>query len=298
MDHLQSLKVFKQVVEQGAFNKAAERLGMPTSTVSKAIMDLEEHLRVKLLHRTTRKITVTQEGLEYYEKTQKVLTELQAIDAEISGNKSTPQGHLRIDCQVAFANYMLIPKLKQFQDAFPNITLGLGINDRSVDLLNEGIDCVIRVGGTPIPGMVERKIMDLPFITCASPAFLAEHGTPETPQEILGNYPTISYFRTSSTSIMPLTFKKGSKLISIEKCTYSCNNGLGLFNLTRNSLGIAQLARVFADPFIKAGEMVEILPDWECTTMPLKVVYPPNQNQSARLKVFIDWLLDTFRNAD
>lgn len=295
MDHLQSLKVFKKVVEKSAFNKAAEALGMPTSTVSKAVMDLEKHLNVKLLHRTTRKITITQEGLEYYDRTSKVLDELQAIDAEISGKKCTPKGHLRIDSQVAFANYMLIPALSKFQQTYPDITLGLGINDKTADIIGEGIDCVIRVGGEQIPGMVERKIMDLEFITCASPKLLEKLGVPSTPQDVLDNYPIIAYFRTSSTNTMPLTFEKKSNIVNIEKSTYSSNNGAGILNLTLNGLGITQHAKAFVEPYIKSGELVRVLPEWKCPTMPLNIVYPPNRHQSARLQAFIDWLIQTFR---
>jgi len=295
LDHLQSLKVFKKVVEKSAFNKAAEDLGMPTSTVSKAVMDLEKYLNVKLLHRTTRKITITQEGLEYYERTSKMLDELQAIDTEISGQKYTPKGHLRIDSQVSFANYMLIPALPQFQQAYPDITLGLGISDKTADLIGEGIDCVIRLGGEQIPGMVERKIMDLELVTCASPKLLEKHGVPATPQHILDNYPTIAYFRTSSTNTMPLTFKKDSNFVAIEDSTYSSNNGEGLLKLTLHGLGIAQHAKVFAEPYIQSGELVQILPEWKCITMPLNIVYPPNRHQSARLQAFIDWLIQTFR---
>lgn len=295
MDHLQSLKVFKKVVEKNAFNKAAEELGMPTSTVSKAVMDLEHYLNVKLLHRSTRKITITQEGMEYYERTRKVLSELQAIDSDISGKKYTPKGHLRIDSQVMFANYFLIPALREFQNSYPDITLGLGISDKAVDLIGEGIDCVIRVGGTQISGMVERKIMDLDFLTCASPMLLEKYGVPKTPKDILDKYPTIAYFRTSSTNTMPLSFRKGSNVVTVQHTTYSSNNGVGLVNLTLNGLGVAQMARAFVEPYIKSGELVQILPEWQSVTMPLNVVYPPNRHQSARLQVFIDWLIDTFR---
>ncbi len=295
MDQLQSLKVFKKVVEKGAFNKAAEDLGMPTSTVSKAVIDLEKYLNVKLLFRTTRKITITQEGMEYYDRSRKVLDELQTIDAEISGKKYTPQGHLRVDCQVSFASYMLIPALPEFQQAYPNVTLGLGISDKTADLIGEGIDCVIRLGGEQVPGMVERKIMDLEFLTCASPKLLEKHGVPVTPQDILDNYPTIAYFRTSSTNTMPLTFQKDSNFVKIEQSTYSSNNGVGLLNLTLSGLGVAQHAKIFADPYIKTGELMQILPEWECITMRLNIVYPPNRHQSARLQAFIDWLIQTFR---
>lgn len=295
MDQLQSLKVFKKVVEKSAFNKAAEELVMPTSTVSKAVIDLEKHLNVKLLHRTTRKITITQEGLEYYDRTSKVLEELQTIDAEISGKKYTPKGHLRIDSQVSFANYMLIPALPEFQQAYPDVTLGLGISDKTADLIGEGIDCVIRVGGEQIPGMVERKIMDLEFLTCASPKLLEQHGVPATPQDVLDNYSTIAYFRTSSTNTMPLTFKKDSNFVTIEQSTYSSNNGVGLLNLTLSGLGVAQHAKIFVEPYIKSGELIQILPEWECITMQLNIVYPPNRHQSARLQAFIDWLIQTFR---
>lgn len=295
MDRFLSLRVFKAVVEKGAFNKAAEALGMPTSSVSKAIRELEADLNVKLLLRTTRKLTVTQEGLEYYARIGPILDELETIDSEISGKRYQPKGHLRVDCQVAFASRFLIPALNQFQILYPHVTIGLGINDKAADLLGEGIDCVIRVGGEQIPGMVERKLMDLEFVTCASPELIQKLGSLNTPHALKNEYPTVSYFRTTSTHPMPLVFTKGNDRVEIEDCAFSCNNGSELLNLILHGLGVGQHARIFVDPYIQSGELIELFPDWHRPTMPLNIVYPPNRSQSARLQAFIDWMIATFR---
>lgn len=295
MDQFQSLRAFQKVVEKGAFNRAAEALGMPTSTISKAVMDLEKHLKVKLLHRTTRKITITQEGMEYYERTHQLMSELQAIDADISGKKYAPSGHLRIDCQVSFATLQLIPALKDFQRQYPDITLGLGINDKTADLIDEGIDCVIRLGGQQIPGMVERKLLDLAFVTCASPSFIAQYGMPDSPRLLGKTHPTVAYFRTSSTNPMPLIYEQENEKVVVERANYTANNGRGILDMALNGLGIVQHERLFAEPYINQGKLVELFSDWQQRSMPLNIVYPPNRHQNARLQVFIDWMIETFR---
>ncbi|GHB34676.1 LysR family transcriptional regulator [Salinicola rhizosphaerae] len=293
-----ALEVFTKVVENLAFNKAARSLGMPTSTVSKIVKDLENHLGVSLLIRTTRQMLITQEGYEYYKGAVSVLTSLKSIDAEVSGKKILPEGHIRVDSQVGFATYLLIPELRSFYDLYPEITLGLGMSDTRADILGEGIDCVIRVGGGSMPGMVERKIMDLDFVTCVSASLVEKKGVPKRPEDIENLYPTISYFRSSSSVTLPLIFKKENEYFEIANNQFVANNGVGLLSMNLSGLGVGQHIKNFVSPHIQSGELIEILPDWTRPPMPLKIVYPPSQRKSARLQVFIEWFVATFAQQD
>ncbi|CAM5182016.1 LysR family transcriptional regulator [Alishewanella longhuensis] len=169
MDHLLAIKVFCRVVEAGTFSRAADLLAMPKSTVTKLVQELEAHLRLKLLHRTTRRVTVTMEGAAYYERTTKLLYELDDIESNISNEQSVPRGRLKVDMASAIANFILLPALPSFMQQYPDIQLELGVSDSNIDLLTDNIDCVIRGGELNDTSLIAERIAELTFVACAAP---------------------------------------------------------------------------------------------------------------------------------
>ncbi|MFB9952877.1 LysR substrate-binding domain-containing protein [Rhizobium puerariae] len=295
MNQLLAMRAFVRVVETGSFSRAAEQLALPRSTVSKLVTDLERHFGIMLMHRTTRAVAATSEGLEYYEQAMRLLSDVDAIDDSVRGKTLKPRGHLRIDAPVSFANCLLIPALPDFRRQYPDVTIALGISDRTLNIVGEGVDCVIRAGALQEMTMIGRKITDLDYATCASPSYLKLRGVPRSPLDLRDNHLHAGYFFAATGKPEPMVFENGADRHEITKCAFSTNEGNGLINLMLAGLGVGQHLRRFVQPYIDSGRLVEVLPEWTRPGLPLHAVYPPNRHQSARLKVFIDWLIDTFR---
>lgn len=295
MNQLLAMRAFVRVIDTGSFSRASDQLGLPRSTVSKLIGDLEAHIGNKLMHRTTRTISATAEGIEYYQQSTRILAELDAMDHAMRGQKRKPRGHLRIDAPASFATSLLIPALPAFHREYPDITLALGISDRPADIVGEGVDCVIRAGEVQAMSMVGRKLVDLDYGTFASKAYLERAGTPRTPAE-LDQHIRLGYFFAASTKPNPLIFERGGERLEMEAAELSTNDGNGLLALLRADMGIGQHFTRMVQPALDAGELVPILQAWSRPAMPFHILYPPNRHQNARLTAFVDWLIGTFRD--
>jgi len=184
MDQLQGMRVFARVAEQGSFARAANELDMSRAMASSYVAQLEKHLGTRLLHRTTRKVTVSPEGAVYLERAKRILAEVQAADDEMRHARARPQGKLRIDVPVAFGRYLLMPALPAFTERYPEMALEIRFNDRYVDLAAEHIDVVLRSGEIKSPDLIARRIATSQLVTCAAPSYLARHGTPHAPADL------------------------------------------------------------------------------------------------------------------
>src|ERR1700761_5800682 len=184
MDQLLALRVFVRIAETGAFARAADTLAIPRPTVTKLVQDLEAHLGTKLLQRTTRRVSVTPEGAAYYERASRLLLDVDDMDAQASSARMQLRGRLRVDVGSSIANVILIPALANFRARYPDIELELGVSDRPVDLIGDGVDCVIRSGTLADTSLVARRIADLEWVTCASPVYLRARGIPRHPREL------------------------------------------------------------------------------------------------------------------
>ncbi|WP_314438828.1 LysR family transcriptional regulator [Massilia timonae] len=295
MNQLLAMRAFARVIDTGSFSRASDQLGLPRSTVSKLIGDLEVHLGNKLMHRTTRTVAATAEGMAYYQQSVRLLAELDAMDHAMRGQKRKPRGHLRIDAPASFATSLLIPALPAFHREYPDITLALGVSDRPANIVGEGVDCVIRAGEVQQLSMVGRKLLDLHYGTYASPAYLERAGTPRTPAD-LAQHVRLGYFFAATTKPNPLIFERCDERLEIEASELSTNDGNGLLALLRAGLGIGQHFTRMVQPAIDAGELTPVLQEWRRPAMPFQILYPPNRHQNARLTVFVDWLIDTFRD--
>ncbi|WP_256595117.1 LysR family transcriptional regulator [Pseudomonas sp. S5D5] len=294
MNQLLAMRAFVRVVETGSFSRASDQLGLPRSTASKLINDLEMHLGIKLMHRTTRALAPTSEGLEYYRHARRLVAELDEVDSAVRGQTLKPSGHLRVDAPASFANCLLIPALVDFHREYPDITVALGISDRSVNIVGEGVDCVIRAGKLEDMAMIGRKVTDLEYLTCAAPAYLERRGVPVSPQDLAQHHHSVGYFFAGSGKPEPLIFEQGDTRIEVENCAFSTNEGNGLKEMLLAGLGVGQHFKAIVQHYVDTGQLVSVLPHWSRPATPLHILYPPNRHQSARLKVFADWVIGTF----
>lgn len=296
MDHLQAIRIFARVVETGSFTQAAQSLDVPNATVSKWVKALENHLGVKLLERTTRSVTVTTDGAAYYERTRHLLSELDDVESTLGRAQASPRGVLRIDTGGAVASGILIPALPAFRSRYPDIQVRLSVTDRTADLIAENIDCAIR-NTADDPDLVSHPIGALSWTTCASPAWLARHGTPKHPRDIVDRkMPVAGYFSASSGVTQPLRFQRGNERVTLE----------GVVNDVLVSDSSAQLATALAGmglvhtldfmvrPAIEQGTLVPILASWRPEPTLVYAAYPPSRRFSTKVRVFVDWAATLF----
>jgi LysR family transcriptional regulator for bpeEF and oprC len=296
--HLLAIKVFARVVEAGSFTKASDTLNMPRPTMTKLIQNLESHLRVKLLNRTTRRVTVTADGAAYYERTARLLNELDDIESGMTNAQAKPHGRLRIDVGSSPACRFIIPQLHSFYERYPDIQLDFGVSDRVIDLVSDNVDCVIRAGEITDLSLVARKLADVPFITCATPEYLKTFGEPKTPYDIEDHeHYVVSYFSSRNGKSYPLSFIKDGEIIDIiGRYKIAVNDSSAHIAASCAGLGIFQGPMFVAHPHIENGELVQILKDWNIEPLPVYVVYSPNRHLSARCRVFVDWVIELFAN--
>lgn len=295
MDQFQALRVFARVVEAGTFTRAAESLQMPKATVSKLIQGLESHLRVKLLNRTTRQVTVTVEGAAYYERTSRLLAELDEIDTSLGNAQACPQGRIRVDVPSTIARDVLIPRLHDFHARYPDIQIDLGVGDRLVDLVSDNVDCVIRGGNIVDDSLVARLLTRMNFTCCAAPSYIERYGQPTHPNDLLETHWVVAYFSAASGRIFPFDFTRGDERIELSgRYRLSVNDGNAYMAAGLNGHGIVQAPGCMITELITAGQLVPVLEDWTIDPLPLYAVYPPNRRISAKVRVFVDWTVETF----
>ena len=299
MDRFDAMLAFTRVVELGGFTKAAVSLNLPKTTISAQVQTLEARLRVKLLNRTTRRVSVTTDGAAYYERAVHLLQELQETEALVSQATANPKGRLRVDVPGSLGRRIIIPALRDFMDRYPDIAIEMGCNDRRVDLIEEAVDCVIRGGELTDLSLVARRVASLKFVTCASPAYIAEYGMPQTPADI-ERHVGIHYFSsTYNGKVFDFDFNKdgertqmmgGKKVLfnDAEACTQAVLSGVG----------IAQLPTYIVQDYIASGELCVVLGTYLSEDLPLHVLYPQNRHLSTKVRAFIDWIAELFNNSD
>lgn len=294
MNKLQAMEVFVQVVDAGGFTRAAEHLQLPKATVSTLVQGLEQALAVKLLHRTTRQVHVTTDGAAYYERCVRILSDVKEAEESLSTNRLSPSGRLRIDVSTGLANAMLIPMLPDFFARYPDIRVDMGCGDRPVDLIEEGVDCAIRGGILPDSGLIARRLGMIEFVTCASPVYLAKHGRPNHPNDLM-NHQCVNYFSSKTGKIYDWDFSRDGETLNIP--TPAClavNDSTVYTSAGLRGLGIVQMATMVGDPLIASGQMEIILPEWTTEPLPVNAVYPQNRHLSAKVRVFVEWVADLF----
>jgi DNA-binding transcriptional LysR family regulator len=295
MDQIQTMRVFARVVEAGNFTKAAVSLELPKGTVTRLVQHLEGRLKVKLLNRTTRRVTVTPDGAAYYERTTRLLNDLDDIEASMANAQANPSGRLRVDVGASVARQILIPALPGFYERYPEIQLDLGVSDRPVDLISDNVDCVIRGGELLEQSLVARRIANIELITVASPDYLQRHGVPQHPSDLENGHTTVGFFSARTGRFHPEIFEKdGESIELVGAYKLSVNDSNAHTSALLAGLGVSQTASFAAAPYLASGELVRVLTGWARPRLPLHVVYPPNRHLSAKTRAFVDWAAELF----
>jgi DNA-binding transcriptional LysR family regulator len=295
MDQLSAMRAFVRVVEAGTFTRAAELLDIPKPTLTKQIQQLEAHLRAKLLNRTTRRVTVTMDGAAYYERANRLLGELDELDASMTLAQARPSGRLRVDCSSALAISVIIPELHGFHARYPDIQLDLGLSDRPADLAAENLDCAVRAGDLTDQSLIARRIGEMQLITCAAPDYLARFGVPLHPRDIEDGHRVVAYRPLLGNRLLPMIYQNQQETIEITgRYVVSLNEGMGYLAAGLAGLGILQLPTFMAREPIAEGRLSPLLLDWCTAPKPLHIVYPPNRHLSNKVRVFVDWLAELF----
>ncbi|CAI1090628.1 D-malate degradation protein R [Serratia grimesii] len=286
------MRLFTRVVEQSSFTQAAQDLGLPRSTVTDAIKQLEARLQVRLLQRTTRHVSPTLDGEAYYQRCLTILADIE--DAEMAFAGAKPRGLLRIDVHGTLARHFLLPELPDFLARNPDIELFMSEGDRLVDPVREGIDCVVRVGRLKDSDMVARRLGELDEVTCAAPDYLQRFGTPLSLDELDGHR-MVGFRSSASGTIMPLEFNVAGQSHQVTlPCTVSVSAAESLVAAAQMGLGIIQVPRYHLRDSLDNGSLLPLLPQFPSTPMPVSLLYPRNRQLSPRVRVFIDWFSKAF----
>ncbi|MBA7728048.1 LysR family transcriptional regulator [Citrobacter freundii] len=296
MDKIHAMQLFLRVAELESFSRAADTLGLPKGSVSRQIQALENHLGTQLLHRTTRRVQLTQDGMIYYERAKDLLSNLDELDGLFHHDPTSISGKLRVDMPVGVARNLVMPRLPTFLHQYPGLELELSSSDRLVDLIREGFDCVVRVGALKDSGLIARPLGKLTQINCASPQYLARFGYPESLDDLAShavvhyavNLGTRSQGFEIATDNGPRWIKTGGMLTVNSTETYhaACLAGLG----------IIQVPRVGVREALRAGTLVEVLPQYRAEPMPVSLLYPHRRNLSRRVHLFMEWLTGVMKD--
>jgi DNA-binding transcriptional LysR family regulator len=298
MDYLNAVRAFVRVVESGSFANAADSLHMPRNTVTKLVQSLEAHLRIKLLNRTTRRVSMTSDGEAYYARMGRLLEEWDEVEDELARSRSHPRGRLRVDMGTATASLLLIPTLAQFHARYPDVQIEVGASDRQVDLIGERIDCVIRAGTVSDPSLIARHLGNLPQSTVATPGYLETHGVPQHPADLEHGHQLIRYMFASSGRQQPIVLSRDGETVTVKGHHFvSVNDSGALLAAALGGLGIMHAPAFIAGRHVDSGALVELLGDWQAPPVPIYIVYAANRHLSARVRVFVDWMLELFANS-
>ncbi|GGC76252.1 LysR family transcriptional regulator [Undibacterium terreum] len=284
------MQMFTRIVELGSFTRAAESMQLPRATVTHTIKQLESHLGTRLLQRTTRQVSTTLDGEAYYHRCVRLLADLEETEAAFSHNTANPRGKLRVSLQASLGRNIVIPALPEFHARYPNIELEIGTADRLVDLVREGVDCVLRGGELRDSSMVGRRVASMLQITCASASYLDKYGEPKTLED-LKQHRAVNYVSSQTGRAMDFEFIVDGithslamdGIVSVNDVgayLASCEAGFGLIQAPRH--GLAKL--------LDAGIVREVLSEWRPAPMPLSVLYPHHRQLSPRVRVFVEWI--------
>jgi DNA-binding transcriptional LysR family regulator len=294
MDRLLSLQLFNRIVELGSFTQAAETLNVPRATATYAIKQLENRLGARLLDRTTRQVKPTLDGQAFYERCKRVLEDLEDAESSLTTYVANPHGTLRLDVHGVHATMIILPRIAEFRARYPNIDVALSSGDRLVDLVKEGIDCVVRAGQPRDSSLVVRKLADLPQIICASPDYLAKHGTPQHPRD-LEQHQAIGFFSRGNDYKYPFSVVVDGEVQEYEASGWlSVSEAECYTTAAIGGCGLIQVPRFRLEPHLQSGRLVQVLSLWTCPTLPICALYPFHRQLSPRVRVFIDWVRDLY----
>lgn len=290
MDKIRAMQVFAQVAEFGSFSKAAERLALPAATVTNTVQALEKHLGVRLLQRTTRKVTLTEDGALYLERCQKLLAELEDTESLFARSGVKPRGVVRVELPERLARLRIIPMLPDFFERYPDIQLKLGATDRFVNLVGEGVDCAVRVGPLADSTLVARRIGEMEQINVAAKSYLDRHGRPRSLADLAGHL-AVNYFSSRTGRDLAWEYVEDGELKTFKmRSAVSVASSDAYLACCRAGLGLIQVPRNGIEDLLTSGELEEVLPAYRPEPLPVSVVYSHNRQMTPRVRVFVDWV--------
>ena len=293
LNKLLAMQLFARVAETGSFTKAAAALKVPKGSATKLLQQLERHLRLTLVQRTTRRVAITPAGAQYYERLAPLLKEIEEVELSVGQAHEDVHGTLRVDAPAAFTQVMLIPQLPAFLAKHPELHLNLGVNDRPVDLVAKGVDCVIRFGALSDQSLVARRVATLGYITCAAPSYVDRYGNPSHPRELETRHQFIlcGNPETGQASGASVVYARRRERVSVTgRGVLTINEGTTHLAAGLRGVGVFRAFKFLADPYVARGELVRVLQEWRTETVPVYVVYPPTRHPSLRVRAFIDWV--------
>lgn len=292
MNRLDAMTAFVRVAELQSFTAAAASLGLPKSSTSAAVAQLEAHLKTQLFFRTTRRVQLTHDGQAYYERCRELLSDFEDVDAMFEQAPSDLTGSLRIDMPVSMARNYLVPRLPEFMARHPGLDIELSCTDRRVDVIAEGFDCVIRVGLLADSGLVARPLGELKMGNYASPAYLAAHGEPKTLDD-LSRHRLIHYAATLGSRPFGFEYRDGDTWRTVDMAgRITVNNTEAFHAAALAGLGLFQAPRTGNHRQVETGALVEILKGYEAEPLPVSLIYPRRRHQARRVRAFMDWIAE------
>ncbi len=296
MDRLGAIQVFAQVVESGSFARAADRLSLSTSAASRHVADLESHLQTRLLNRTTRRVSLTESGRAFYERSVQLLADLAEAEQEASSAAVVPRGTIRLTTSVNFGVRHVAPAIAEFLARHPEVRFDVSLADRVVDLVEEGFDLAIRIGPPGADNLVARKLGETRLVPCASPQYLAQHGAPKTPEE-LARHNCFTYEYVSTRHVWRFRDHAGTEHAVRVAGSLHSNNGDLLAEAAAQGAGIVFEPAFIVGPEVRAGRLVPLLQDYVTPPVPIYALYPSRKHLSAKVRRFVDFLAERFSQA-
>lgn len=288
---LNEMAIFVHVVEAGSFTGAAKNLGLPKSTVSRKITQLEERLGVRLIQRTTRSLRLTDTGNAYYNHCSRILSEIEEANIAVTQMQSTPTGTLRITAPVLFGSTVLSSLVAEYMEQHPQVTMDLVLSEQKLDLVQEGIDIAFRVGQLEDSSLIGRHLGDVRLILCASSDYIARHGMPASPGELQQH----SLLTASEWNTWHLTGPEDKEVNINVKARVHVNDFASLYTLALSGVGIAPLPLIIAASAVRNRTLAPVLPEWPLEASPIHALYPSNRHLSAKVRSFVDYVISSVR---
>lgn len=289
MDALTDIAVFVQVVDAGSFTAAAERLELSKSVVSKYVTRLEDRLGARLLNRTTRRLSLTEVGRVFYGRAQQGLREIEEAEAEVSRLQGAPRGCLRITSPVSFGIRHIAPALPEFLAGYPDLSVDMSLDDRRVDLVEEGFDMAIRIGELPDSSLVARRLGPCRHVVCGAPGYFKRHGVPRSPDD-LREHNAITFSYQESPREWHFVSPKGAVIRVPISGSIQMNNSLGLREALLNEAGVTLTPTFVVGDDIKAGRLQAVLSDYKVLEVSIYAVYPQRRHLSPKVRAFVDFM--------
>lgn len=288
MDLFYSMRMYVAVVDGGSFATAADKLEISRAMVSKQIQKLEEHLGTRLMNRTTRRLSLTEMGRAFYERSVQIMHDVEEAEQVAGHMTRTPQGVLRVTIPLSYGQHRLATIIGAYTQAYPQVQLDIALSDRKVDLIEDGFDLAVRIGALPQSDLIARKIGGVRSIVCASPGYVARHGAPQTPEQ-LRSHACLGYTLTGSGADWRFETPDGPLVVPIAG-PIRADNGDIIRLAALSGAGILFQPHFIVGDDLAAGRLVQLLPAWQSAELGVYAVYPSRKHLSAKVRTFVDFL--------